>query len=307
MCATMNVDIHQHHWSEPLVEALERRERLPFIRRDGGICVVYAAGEAPSVLDLDAEAIGRRRALLHDDGLDRALIAISSPLGIEALPRAEAEELIDAYLVGVSALGDGFAAWGPLPLDGMCADDVDEVLGRGSVGISLPAGAFSPDSIDALDPVLVRVEQRGAPLFIHPGPGLGQRPPETSLRDPLWWPALTTYVAQMQAAWLSFNSIARRTHWQLRVVFAMLAGGAPLLSERLVARGGPSVELTSPLSFYDTSSYGPAAIEAMAARVGKAQLLFGSDRPVVEPLRTHLDTMLRGNAALLVPDRAVTA
>src|ERR1700745_3377685 len=52
------------------------------------------------------------------------------------------------------------------------------------------------------------------------------------------------------------------------MLFAMLAGGAPLLSERLTARGGPPIELRDPLSFYETSSYGPAAIEATAAHVG---------------------------------------
>ena len=50
----------------------------------------------------------------------------------------------------------------------------------------------------------------------------------------------------------------------------MLAGGAPLLSERLAARGGPAIELRDPLTFYDSSSYGPAMVEAMARCVGPA-------------------------------------
>ena len=69
----------------------------------------------------------------------------------------------------------------------------------------------------------------------------------------------------------------------LTVLFAMLAGGAPLLSERLQARGGPPIELQDPRLFYDSSSYGPSAIEAMARRVGPEQLVYGSDRPVIEP------------------------
>jgi hypothetical protein len=35
--------------------------------------------------------------------------------------------------------------------------------------------------------------------------------------------------------------------------------------------------------FYDTSSYGPRAVRAMARIVGPEQLVYGSDRPVVEP------------------------
>jgi predicted TIM-barrel fold metal-dependent hydrolase len=227
---------------------------------------------------------------------------------MEALPRSEARELIDAHLDGVQGFGEGFAAWGPLALDGACAEDVDELLDRGCVGVSLPAGALSPpDALDRLHSVFTRVEQRNATLFIHPGLGVGQRPAEVSLRDPLWWAALTTYVAQMQAAWLSLATVSPRIYPRLRIVFAMLAGGAPLLSERLSARGGPGSDVHSRRHFFDTSSYGPVAVQAMADRVGADQLLFGSDRPVVEPTPTHLDAALRRNGAWLAPPAGVAS
>jgi predicted TIM-barrel fold metal-dependent hydrolase len=104
----------------------------------------------------------------------------------------------------------------------------------------------------------------------------------------------------MQAAWLTFATAGRREHPPLRVVFALLAGGAPLLSERLAARGGPPIELDDPLTFYESSSYGPAAIEAMAARVGPERLVYGSDRPVIEPTPTGRDEALQTNAMRLV-------
>ena len=66
------------------------------------------------MIDLEAEAPGRRLRLLRGDGLDLGLIALSSPIGIEALPRKSATELIDAHLDGVKGLGDAFAAWGPV-------------------------------------------------------------------------------------------------------------------------------------------------------------------------------------------------
>jgi hypothetical protein len=300
------VDVHQHCWTEPLVEALERRQRLPFVRREGRLCIVHVAGESPSAVYLDGEQPFERRALLRRDKLDGALIALSSPLGIEVLPREEADELLAAHLDGVKALGESFGAWGPLALEGICAADVDAVLARGCVGVSLPAGAFSqPSAIESLHPVLARIERLGAALFIHPGPGLAQRSPEPSLCDPLWWPALTRYVAQMQEAWLALHAIARREHPALRVVFSMLAGCAPLLRERLVARGGPSIEIAHGLDFYDTSSYGPVAVDAMAQLVGPTQLLYGSDRPVVEPVATGRDAELAENAAWLAPGAKV--
>jgi hypothetical protein len=302
----MRLDVHQHLWTDSLVDALQRRSQLPFVRCEDGLCTIHLAGELPSAVDLESERPERRIALLERDGIDCALIALSSPLGIEVLPRAQARSLIDAHLDGVHSLGAPFAAWGPLALDGLCADDVDAVLERDCVGASLPAGALGP-RVELLSPIFARLEALDAPLFIHPGPGLGSRTGESSLSDPLWWPALTAYVAQMQAAWFAFAALARRAHPRLRVVFAMLAGGAPLLSERLDARGGPGVDVRDANSFYDTSSFGPAAIEAMAQRVGAEQLLYGSDRPVVEPTFCGRDTQLRQNADWLAQRRGAPA
>src|ERR1700683_2261619 len=101
----------------------------------------------------------------------------------------------------------------------------------------------------------------------------------------------------MQAAWLTFASFGRREHPELAIIFTMLAGGAPLLSERLGTRGGPDLDLRDPLTFFDTSSYGPVAVEGMARRVGADQLVYGSDRPVVEPVQTGRERLLAANAA----------
>jgi hypothetical protein len=103
------------------------------------------------------------------------------------------------------------------------------------------------------------------------------------LDDPLWWPTLTGYVADMQAAWLAYLTAGRARHPRLRVVFSMLAGLAPLHAERLISRGAPTPQLSDPLVFYETSSYGPATVGLLQDAVGAQQVLFGSDRPVVEP------------------------
>ncbi len=69
------------------MEALAPRRALPFIRRSEGLTVLHSAGERPYVIDVESEQPERRARLVHSDGLDLALIAISSPIGIEALPR----------------------------------------------------------------------------------------------------------------------------------------------------------------------------------------------------------------------------
>jgi predicted TIM-barrel fold metal-dependent hydrolase len=297
----MQIDVHQHLWTEPLLDALAARDELPFIRRTHGVTVLHAAGEQPYVIDVQGEAPQRRAALVDADGLDLAIVSLSSAIGVESLAREDALTLIDAHLEGVMALPDRFAGWSPVALDKLDPDDVDMALARGSVGISIPAGALAGlDALARVGPLLERIAEHRVALFVHPGPAPGAPPCEVALTEPLWWRALTDYVAQMQAAWLTFATLGRRAHPDLRVVFAMLAGGAPLLWERIGSRGGPEVQLADPLVFYDTSSYGPVAIEMTAARVGSQQLLYGSDRPVVEPARNEILRLLATNGARLL-------
>jgi hypothetical protein len=306
------IDVHQHIWTDPLVSALAARSELPFVRRESGLTVLYLAGERPYVIDLESEDYAQRAALVELDGLDRALVCLSSPLGIEWLARSEALELIDAYHDGALALDEPFGVWGAIALDGADAADVDGVLARGCVGLSLPAGALaSPQALARLHPVLARLEHHDAPLLVHPGPArhtgvaFDERLP--SFGDPLWWPALTDYVAGMQAAWLAFLAAGRARHPRLRVVFSMLAGLAPLHAERLAARGGPSALAPDPLTFYETSSYGPSAVRAVARTVGEQQLLYGSDRPVVEPGDLGMPEGLAWGSVLECTQRALGA
>jgi predicted TIM-barrel fold metal-dependent hydrolase len=304
------IDVHQHLLGEALIEALARRTAPPLLsrRRDGWTFRV--AAEPDSVLTFDATDAELRRVELGEDGIDRALVALSTALGIETLPEEESAALIEAHHQGIEALPPEFGGWGAVPLGGPEPDPagVDAALDRGCVGISLPAAALiDPAAVDRLGPLLARLEARGAPLFVHPGP-VGAATVSEAAGLPHWWPALTDYVAQMQAAWFAFLHAGRRAHPRLRVLFAMLAGGAPLQLERYSARRGVPAPDPDPLVFYDTSSYGPRMIAAVAAQVGPTQLVYGSDRPVVDPRRPHLDPDLRralvatNPARLLNPD-----
>jgi predicted TIM-barrel fold metal-dependent hydrolase len=300
----MRVDIHQHLWTEPLVAALARRSEPPFVRRIEGEWVLRIPGEPewalqPATLDLEARAAEVRR-----DGVDRALVALSSPTGIEALPAGEARPLVEAHLEGVAAAPRCFAAWGALALDDARPAEVDDLLDRGFVGLSLPAGAIAtPAGLERCGPLLERLERRGAPLFVHPGPAPWRAPVAHPGGAPLWWPALTGYVAEMNAAWHAFTALGRREHPHLRVAFAMLAGGAPLHLERLAARGGPTGGATDPDIYYDTSSYGDRTVDAMIRCVGIDQIVYGSDRPVVGPAPWALGQAARHAALVENPGR----
>ena len=224
--------------------------------------------------------------------------------GSRELPPDQAHELIAAHLDGALALGERFAAWGPIGTRAPEAAAVDEVLSRGCIGVSLPAGALADRrALERIGPVLEHLQDRGAPLLVHPGAPAR----EPALGDPLWWSALTDYVSQMQAAWLTFVGFGRRELPRLRVVFAMLAGAAPTLAERLDARGGPRIDLHDPLTSYDTSSYGPMIVEAMARWLGPDRLVYGSDRPVIDPIPTGREADLMHNAALLLQSAGAPA
>ncbi len=294
----MPIDIHQHIWTAPLLDALAEREELPFVRRDtDDRLILHSARERAYPIGEQALDPERRRGENAELGIALALIAPSSPIGLETLPRAQSQRLINAHLQGIRDLGEGFAAWGAIPLQGADPAAVQAVLETGAVGVSLPAGALAdPSAVSSLLPLLACLEVLEAPLFVHPGPGLDEASgAEAPSAEPSWWRALTDYVAQMQAAWLGFQTLVRAEVPQLVTVFSMLAGGAPLLSERLAARGGPALPTPDPFTFYDTSSYGPMAIDAMAARVGESQLVFGSDRPLAQPVGGERRKRLQAN------------
>ncbi|MFC7719543.1 amidohydrolase family protein [Nonomuraea recticatena] len=240
-----------------------------FVRRGAARQV---APSLPGRLDPDpgrrAAVRGRprrpRRARHHGPGARAGLL--SSPLGIEFLPPEEAWPLIDAYHEGALKLPEPFGAWAAT-----CHSDVDPArlaadLDRGFAGLQIPATA-EPD-----DRLLDVLTERDLPLFVHPGPAAA------TPGVPGWWPALVPYVQQMHAAWHHFHAVVRPRHPRLRVCFALLAGLAPLHTERLIARGGGRGQV-DPLCYVETSSYGPRAIDAIVRELGIDVVVNGSDAP----------------------------
>lgn len=276
-------DVHQHLWSDPLLAALSARRSAPRVERARGGWTLALDGEPDSLLGPEACDPERRLRAAREDGVQRVLVALSSPAGIERLPRSEAEPLLAAHHAGMGELPVAFGWWGAVSLEEPVDGQVDALLDRGAAGVSLPAcalGSFA--AVERAGPLLARLEARGAALFVHPGPVACTSDLEAA-SSPAWWPALTGYVAQMNAAWHAWAAVGRAAHPRLRLVFAMLAGLAPLHLERLAARGGPTRGALDRLTFYDTSSYGPRAIDAMLRVVGLDQLVHGSDRPVTGP------------------------
>ena len=204
------VDFHQHLWPEPFVELLARRERPPRLRGS----VLELAGEGESEIDLGAHDLDARLALLDRWELDVAVVSLQPTLGIGALPTDEASELDRAYERGIlelAAASDGRL----VPL--AAGSELD-----GFAGACVGAPELARPRRARADARRARAPRRRALR-----PSRSGRAPAGGA--PPWWAAVVDYTAQMQAG---VRGLARRTastRWpSLNVVFAMLAGGAPV-------------------------------------------------------------------------------
>jgi hypothetical protein len=227
--------------------------------------------------------VATRTLAVHAAGLDRALVALSSPVGIEALAADEAAPLIAAWQRAASALPVELGWWGAVPLAARTDELIaatDSALGAGAAGVVVGASALAtPEGWERLGELLDRLQERRSPLFVHPGPSPWAAP--QAAVGAAWWAPMTRYVSDLHAAWYAWAGWGRAAHPALRVLWAALAGLAPLHAERAKLRGGPSPREPDPLAFYDTSGYGPRALGWMAGAVGTSQLVHGTDAPVV--------------------------
>ena len=290
------VDVHQHLWPEPFLAALARRTSPPCLRGN----TLELPTEPGGQVDLEAHTLENRLRALDRDRIDVALVSLPPTLGVEALPAEERKPLLDAYHEGMLELER--AAGGRLRAlaVGSCRD--------GFAGASLPAAALVHDG-ERIEPLLAELERRGNVLFVHPGP-----PSPAPPGAPPWWPSIVDYTAQMQAAYTAWLARGAEAHPRLRVVFAILAGGAPVQLERLRSRGVEVRTTLHPNVYLDVASYGHRALELCLATYGVRQLVYGSDVPVIDPQPTlHalasfgdavVDAVVTENAAFLLADRA---
>ena len=268
----MHIDIHQHFWTEPLIDALSRRRELPFVRSEHGLTVLYLAGERPFVLDLSTESFYQRASLVGLDGLDLALLCLSSPLGIESLPRALALPLLDAYHDGAFALGAPFGVWGAVALDAPDPADVDRLLDRGCVGVSLPAGALAGVESHRAPASFARALGGARCAAAHPSrprPGLGAPARAMSLAGGPPLVACPHALRLRHARRLACFPGRRPPRPSAPACRLRDARRSRPVARRATGFArGPAPHLPDPLAFYDTSSYGLSAIRALADLVG---------------------------------------
>lgn len=257
-------DLHQHLWPEPFVAGLRARGTPPYLTSEGDL--VTREGVFPIDLgDHDPEA---RLKALDRDGIDVAVLSLQTSLGLDDLVPGEREDLEETWMHGVleivSASQGRFRAFAPA------------VVRDGFSGVTL--GASMVLELERVAPMLDTAAEHGGLVFIHPDAG---GPPAPTRPD--WWEWSIGYPAQMSAAYLAWLDSGRERWPTLRIVFAILAGGAPFQLERLTHQGVYVRSALDPNTYFDVATYGRRAIELLIETFGVHQLVYGSDTPVVDP------------------------
>jgi predicted TIM-barrel fold metal-dependent hydrolase len=262
------IDVHQHLWPAEFVDRLRARTEPPYL--DGW--TLHTAGEPAYEVDPAAHEVGKRVALEQDAQTTLVGVSLSSPLGIEQLGDTA---LLDAWHNGALSLPAPFKAWAAVDLLEPDVEGLESLLGKGFIGLQLPAHVLgTPAAWAELSDLLAVAERSNKPILVHPGTAI---PPAGEV--PGWWAPVVDYTLQLQAAWWAWHAFGGRTAFpRLRLCFAAAAGLAPVHHERLATRGG-RLGTIDPNLFVDTSSYGPQGIDAVARVLGIDQVVHGTDRP----------------------------
>ena len=258
-------DLHQHLWPPEFVTALRARTSPPQLAGDELVTC-----EGRFVLDLGDHDPGERVRRLDADRIDVAVLSLQPSLGLERLAAEECSALEETWVDGIRALladSTRFAAFSP------------SVMRDGFRGVSLGSSVLL--DLDRAAAVLDAAAATDSVVFVHPNAGL-----ETRADRPEWWEWVVGYPARMQEAYVMWLANGRERWPNLKVLFAMLAGGGPFQLERLARQGLDVRSTLDPNTFLEVSTHGRRAIELCVETFGVGQLAYGSDTPVVDPQPT---------------------
>jgi 6-methylsalicylate decarboxylase len=283
------VDLHQHLWPDGFISALAARDRPPRVHGNGDGMRLELGFEPGGPMSAAAHDPDRRIAILDAVEIDAVVVSISTPIGVEALPEDEAGPLLDAYHEGIAEIAAGsggriraFTA-ACLAASDAGAAGVARRLDECFVGLSLPSEALAtPAGLDRCAPALQVLERAGRPLFVHPGPAPWTRPDPADTRLPPWWTPLAQYPAWSLRAFATWRALGAAVYPALRVVFAIMAGGAPFLEGRWRTFNGQARAIDRNL-FLDSASCQRLDLELALAAYGAEQIVLGTDVPVIDP------------------------
>ncbi len=274
------IDVHQHLWPVEFVEELRARPVPPYL--DGWI--LHLAAEPPYDITPADHDVQRRLAM--DANCARILVSMSSPLGIELLDPVHAAPLLGAWHHGALQLPKPFGGWASICHVEPDLGELETLLDKGFVGLQVPATLLAtPAGVERLAPTLRVCERADRAVLVHPGPAPARPTTETL---PSWWAPVVDYPSQLQAAWWAWQAAGRALLPALRICFAAGAGLAPVHHERYASRTRRRAPSVDPLTFVETSSYGPRGVDALTRVLGIDVIVYGTDRPYAGPIELNL-------------------
>jgi 6-methylsalicylate decarboxylase len=243
-------DFHQHAWPDGFRRRLELRRTPPYLR---GRTLVLPVG---GTFEVDPDGYGPEARLRELDRNDLERAVVSLPPTTEPTP-----DLVEIWHEEAVALRNESG--------GRLVPLAYQAALPGFAGAIVGATTFAARGDDDL---LSHLEELGQFAFVHPSAAatVGSK----------WFASSVVYTQQMVASYARWLDGTYRRHANLKVVFALLAGGAPFQIERLIRRGLDPRAPFSSSTWFDTSSYGERALELSLQTFGAQRLLFGSDAPI---------------------------
>jgi 6-methylsalicylate decarboxylase len=119
-------DVHQHLWPPALLAALARRREPPFARREDGAWQLHVRNEPPAAIR--AQEPDDRARSLPAQGVDRALLSLSTALTVERLAPDQAAPLLEAWRSAALDLPASLRAWATLNLESAGAPSDDALV-----------------------------------------------------------------------------------------------------------------------------------------------------------------------------------
>jgi predicted TIM-barrel fold metal-dependent hydrolase len=294
------VDVHTHYLPAALVSALEARDDLPMITREGDRRLIhYGAGNIHPVLPAMGD-VERRLSDMDEQGIDVAVLSVNIP-GTDWFPAADgppiAREINDELADLVARHPDRLAAMATLPMQ--APDEAAAELERTHAlgfhgGMVFSNAAGEPLDAPGAEVVFDAAARLDVPIYVHPTYPLTAASVDAYAMIPTVGFLFDTTTAALR---LVLGGLYER-HPGFRLVLSHVASLIPFVvgridyeAERHRDVGGWGA-LSSPpsehlrLLYTDIVSDWPPAVRLTVEFLGAERVMYGSDYPFWDPVRS---------------------
>ncbi|MBI3126206.1 MAG: amidohydrolase [Candidatus Tectomicrobia bacterium] len=300
----MRIDVQTHHMPAAYVKALQGRSAYPRFEKKGDQW--WALGTPHDTLPMAPKllTLSMKVEEMEASGVDFSLLSINIP-GPDLAPDpreaddlarisndgiAEAAAAHPGKLRGVANLGYGDMKAAARELE-RCLKD----LNFAALQVFAYVGAKRPLDAPELDPIWAILEERGAPLVLHPGPS-----PASPIYADHWLGPMVGFLfdESLAALRLILGGVLER-HPRLKVLLPHGGATLPLLIGRVDSlsqryRDDKSLALPHPPSHYfarfhtDTVVHSREGLAFALQQMGAGRVMFATDSPWV-PMKRHVE------------------